>query len=190
MAASEEILGFFKKIGPWLTAASTGNIPALVTMAAQTVGGVLGKEVKPDVDSIAAAVSGATPEQLLALKQADNDFASKMQALGFQHEEEMYKTEVEDRESARDREKTVRDSTPKIISIIVLISTFVLEACFAWAVFHGKTFSSDGAIIIGRILGTLDIVVVIVLAYYLGSSAGSAEKTRLLAQAQPVSDQK
>jgi hypothetical protein len=183
MAVSDEILGFFKKIGPWVTAAATSNVPALIGMAAQIVGGVLGKEVKPEADAIAAAVSGATPDQLLALKQADNDFMAKMQTLGYQHEEEMYKTEAADRASARDREKNVRDLMPKIMATAVIAATFILEGYFAYAVFHHQSFSSDGAIIIGRILGTLDTAAGMVLAYYFGSSAGSAEKTRLMADA-------
>jgi len=179
MADLSDILGVLKKIAPWITAAATGNVPGLVTMAAQAVTGVVGKEVKPDVDSITAAIAGATPEQLQAMKQADNEFALKVQALGFQHEEEMYKTEVEDRVSARDREKALRDKTPQILAYIIIGSTVVMEGIFAYLVFTGHTFTPDGAIVIGRIMGTMDGMALTAVAYFLGSSLSSAKKDEI-----------
>ena len=85
------MLDFLKKALPWIGAAATGNVPALITMAAKTVGDIIGQDVAPEADAIASAVAGASPEQIAQMRQADNDFKLKMQALGFQHVEEMAK---------------------------------------------------------------------------------------------------
>jgi hypothetical protein len=42
--------------------------------------------------------------------------------------------------------------------------------------FLGQPKGIDG-VVLGRILGTLDSALMLVLGYYFGSSAGSAEKT-------------
>ena len=53
-----DVLGFLKKAAPWITAAATSNVPALVGMAAKTIAGITGGKVGNSVDSIAEAVSG------------------------------------------------------------------------------------------------------------------------------------
>ena len=74
---------FLKKVLPYIGAAATGGIPALIGMAAKTVGEVLGAEVGASPDAITQAVLGATPEQMLLLKKAEQDFTLQMQAMGF-----------------------------------------------------------------------------------------------------------
>ncbi len=172
-----DVLGFLKKAAPWITAAATGNVPALVSMAAKTVSDVVGGKAGTSADSIAAAVAGATPEQLQALKQADNDFALKMQALGFQHVEELEQLAAADRANAREREIQVKDKTPRILAAVVVILVFAGEG---WYFTHGAP-SNASPELIGRILGTLDSALILVLSYYFGSSAGSDRKTEILA---------
>lgn len=41
-------------------------------------------------------------------------------------------------------------------------------------------------LVVGRVLGLLDAVTMMVLSYWLGTTASSAKKTDLLAQAEPV----
>src|SRR3990170_3386595 len=81
---------------PWIGAATTGGVPALLGMAAKTIGGALGYEVKPDKGAIEEAVNGATPDELLALRQADNEFKVKMQSMGFEHEEDLAKLRLDE----------------------------------------------------------------------------------------------
>jgi len=176
-----DILGFFKKIGPWLAAASTGNVPALVTLAAQTIGGITGKDVKPNPDSIAAAVAGATPEQLAQMKQADNDFALKMQALGFENTESLEKIAAEDRASARDREKSVRDYTPEVgFYLLTMTFGFFLHWLFKYPV------PPENKAIVYSAMGSLATLVIMAATYFYGTTRGSEKKSELLAQSQPI----
>jgi nitroreductase len=180
-----DILGFLKKLTPWIAAAASGNVPALVGMAAQTISTVTGKDVKADAESISAAISGATPEQLQALKQADQDFALKMQAMGFQNEEELEKIAAEDRANARDREEKVRDYTPEVGFYILLgVFAFFLHWLFKYSV------PTDNKAIIYSAFGSLGTLVIMAATYFYGTTRQSARKDEVIAQSSPVGNGK
>lgn len=170
-----DFVGFLKKVAPWIGAAATGNVPALITMAAQAVGGVVGKEVKPTADAIAAAVAGATPDQLLQMKQIDNDFALKMQAAGFEHEDELAKMQYDDKANARAREVALKDKYVPFLATVV-IGSFIL-AVLAILRGWGKVEAAFAGTLIGYLAANANQVV----SYYFGSSAGSDRKTELMA---------
>lgn len=162
---------FLSTILPWIGAAVTGGVPALVGMAASTVGQVLGVSVGGSAKDIAAAVTGATPEQMLALRKADADFAVQMQAMGFQNEQELARVAAGDRASARDREKTLRDRTPSILAGVVTVGFF---GVLSYLISHGVPLEGGEALLV--MLGSLGTAWTGIIAYYFGSSAGSARK--------------
>lgn len=168
-------MGWLKKVVPWIGAAATGNVPALVSLAAKTVSEVVGKDVAPELDSISAAVAGATPDQLLALKQADNDFEAKMRAMGFAHVEEIAKIQVSDLANARAREVSLKDKFVPVLATVVVASFIVavLAILRGW----GKVEAAFAGTLIGYLAANANQVV----SYYFGSSAGSAAKNELLA---------
>jgi hypothetical protein len=166
------------KILPWIGAAATGNVPMLVGMAAKTVGDVLGVEVDAaQPNAVQAAIAQATPEQLVALKQADHDFMVKMQAMGFAHAEELAKIATADTQNARQREISTGDSlTPRILAGLVVVGWLVVQGFLLTNVIDPTMRE-----LIARVLGTLDAALTLVLSYYFGSSAGSKAKTQLMA---------
>ena len=86
-----------KTVAPVLGTALGGPMGGL---AARTIAGaVLGDETASE-DQIAQAVAAASPEQLLALKKADQDFQLRMKEL----EVDIVRIDQQDRGSARDRE--------------------------------------------------------------------------------------
>lgn len=173
---------FLKKALPWIGAAATGNVPALVAMAASQLSQSFGTDIAPTADAIVKAVQGATPEQLLSMKQADNDFAAKMQAMGFAHLEELQQVAENDRADARAREIKTGDSwTPRLLAALVLVGWLMVQGFLL-------THVIDAAMreLIARVLGTLDGALMLVLSYYFGSSAGSAEKNQMLSSASPA----
>jgi hypothetical protein len=167
---------FLKTVLPWIGAAATGGVPALVGMAARTVGDALNKDIKDSAEAIAAAVSGATPEQMAALKKADQEFQLKMQALGFEHEQQLEKIEAEDRASAREREKTLRDWTPTILAIGVSIGFF---STLGYMIQSGVPKEGGDALLV--MLGSLGTAWTGIIAYYFGSSRSSEYKNNLIA---------
>lgn len=168
--------GFLKTVLPWVGAAATGNIPALVSLAAQTVGNAVGKNVAPTADAISEAVAGATPDQLLALKQADNDFAAKMQAMGFAHTEDLEKIAADDRASARLREITLKDRLPSILSMGITLGFFALLGSMLKV-----PIPTESEKIIDIMVGSLGTAWVQVVSYYFGSSAAHDTMTNIVA---------
>jgi len=167
--------GFIKQVAPWIGAAATGNIPALVALAAQTVSKVTGGKVDASPDSISAAIAGASPEQLLALKQADNELAEKMQQMGFQHLEDLEKIAADDREGARQRQIAIKDHVPAMLAFTITVGFFGLLAAMLKV-----AIPQDAKEIINIMVGSLGTAWISVVSYYFGSSA--AHTAQLAAQ--------
>lgn len=148
-------------VAPAIATALGGPLAGLATSAVAKAFG-LGAEVSED--EVVAAVRGATPEQLLALKQADQQFALEMNRLGV----DLERIAAQDRDSARRREIEAHDSwTPRLLAASVMLATLALEA---WVLLHGYPPEVPGEVV-GRVLGTFDSAAVLVLSYYFGSSA-------------------
>jgi hypothetical protein len=172
MANFGAILG---KITPWITAAATSNVPALVGLAAKAIGGAVGQSVSPNLQAITEAVAGATPEQLASIKAADQNFQLQMQTLGFQTAEEMLKLDDDDRANARAREITLKDRLPAILAISVTTGFFGL----LWILAKWNIPAGNSSIMFGAV-GTLGTSWVAIIGYYFGSSAGSDAKTKII----------
>jgi hypothetical protein len=121
------------------------------------------------------------PAQIVQLRLAEQDFEKNMAELGLKTKEDLLKIDADDRANARDREVKTGDKTPKYLGWTVVLATFGLEGTM---LFHALPPNID-PVILGRILGTLDMAVALVLGYYFGSSAGSAAKNDLLYKSAP-----
>src|SRR5258707_9085 len=169
-----------KKAFPFISAAASLGGP-LGTMAASLVGNALGMQKTPanngDAISNTIALAFADPTQRAALVKAEQDFQVQMQQLGYQHAEEIEAIAEKDRDSARNREIQVRDWTPRILAFVVVVLCFGGEG---WYFMHGSPTTASPELI-GRILGTLDSALILVLSYYFGSSSGSASKDATIA---------
>ena len=168
-------MDFLKSIAPWIAAAATGNVPALIGMAANELTNVLGYEVAADGAAIEKAAGSASAEQLLAIKKADNAFAVKMQELGYSHIEKLEALAVDDRISARQREMSVKDWTPRILAAI--ITSGFLGVLF-YMISEGLPETNRDSLLM--MLGALSSGWGMMLAYYYGTSAGSAAKNEML----------
>lgn len=166
-----DILG---KAAPWLAAAAAG--PAgLAGMAIKTVAEAMGAGTD-DAGDLAAAVAGATPEQVQALKRAEMDFKARMQDLGFKQIRDLEAIAAADRASAREREIKAGDSwTPRLLAVLVVAAWVSVQ----WFLLN-NIVPGEMRELVARVLGTLDTALIMVLAYYFGSSAGSAAKNQML----------
>lgn len=175
--------GFFKKIAPWLSAGAQ-FIPGAGPVIAGTINQIAGASGHPEVtatgtlDSITDAVAALSgnADALLKIKQADQDYAKQMQLLGFQHEDDIEKMFLDDRANARNREIQIRDKVPALLAAGITIGFFGT----LWYVFgHGvKQEAHDLALTMVGVLGTAWTGVV---GYYFGSSRGSDDKTKVIA---------
>ena len=102
------------------------------------------------------------------------------------HDESMFKTEVDDRRSAREREASIAtsDAAPTLNKVItpllaigVLVSTVLL---FGGVVFGSGTIDPTRKDIAVFVLGQLAGICTMVIAYYFGSSSGSTAKNHVI----------
>jgi hypothetical protein len=167
-----------KSVAPSIGTALGGPLGGVAGLALAKVLGVPDASAGDDT-ALAAAVQGATPEQLLALKKADQDFQIQMTELGFKDQEAIAAINAEDRASARDREVKTQDKTPRILAGVVVFG-------FLWSVWYvlsGRVQGlKDPATIgmVGTLIGYISAKADTVVGYYFGSSAGSDRKTEIL----------
>ena len=102
-----------------------------------------------------AAIAGATPEQTLALRALETNYKLALAQAGYA-----------DTANARAREEAVHDSTPRLLAYLVVAMTIAGEG---FLLIHGTVVGADQAIV-GRIMGTLDSALMLVLSYFFGSS--------------------
>jgi hypothetical protein len=156
-------LGVLGKVAPMLASAIGGPLAGAATSA---IISALGLPADTTPTQAAAVVAGATPDQLLQLQKADEDFRVKMEQLRL----DTTKLAFDDVASARNRETIVKDSTPAIMGYILVLGS--LGA--AGAVLAGLV--PDTSLQAGVVLGYLFSEAKQVLSYYFGSSLGSANK--------------
>lgn len=122
---------------------------------------------------------GLTPDQLIAIKKADQEFKIKLKEMEFKIDE----LEIIDRSSARDREKVLgRIATIGVHSLGALILGGFFATVY-WILTTDKSFNSETALIVGAMVGYVSSKADFVVAYFFGSSVGSKQKTMELADA-------
>lgn len=172
-------MNFLKKLFPFISAAASLGGP-LGVMAANAVGKAIGVDkVDPSPQGIADALkqAGATADVIAKVQEAEQQFALDMQKMGFQHVEDLEKIAADDRASAREREKVVRDKTPQFGFYIITVGFFGL---LYWLMRAEPPAGSRD--VLNIMLGALGTAWIAAVTYYYGSSAGSEQKNSLLAQ--------
>lgn len=159
-------LQILRTVAPTIAMAVGGPFGPL---AATAISAVLGT-APGDSTGAEAALLTATPDQLLALKKAEDDFQIQLKTLGIAEE----KLAFDDTASARAREIAVKDNTPKILAYGVTVGFFGI---LGFLLYSGKPPGGD---VIMVMLGALGTAWTGIVAYYFGSSAGSAAKDRTI----------
>lgn len=173
-------IALLKTVAPWIGTAIAGPAGPLVTMAVGAAAEAMGLSEKT-VDAVKTAVSGATQEQLAAVKKADQDFAVRMQELGFKNVADLEAIAAADRDSARKMQMSTHSIVP------ALLTCFVVGAFTATLVLLLKfDVPATNRDIVVYMIGQLSGGFTSALAFWLGTTRDSAKKTDLLAQAAPA----
>jgi len=123
-------------------------------------------------EALSEALAAASPEQLIALKKVEQEFQVALR----QASVEEHRIDAGDRADARERQTAMDDWTPSILGALVIAGFFsVLAAMLMRALPAGM--ETEFAIM----LGALATMTAAVVNYFFGSSAGSKEKTRMIA---------
>jgi translation elongation factor EF-1beta len=143
-------------------------------LAGTAVGSVLsalGLGADTDAETLEKAIKTATPEQLLALKKADQDFQIRMKELDI----EVIGKDAEDRNSARNRQVQMHDHAPEALATLIIAGFFGS----VYAVFAGFVEGLKDPLtstLVGTLIGYVSAKADQVVSYYFGSSKGSRDK--------------
>ena len=190
-------LGFLQKALPWIGAAATGNVPALIGLAANAVSSATGKTVEPDQAAIATAVANASPEEIMKMKVADDELKVKLQSLGFAHEEEIKKLDLQEQQAFIADTSDARHSFAQAqgvfwLGISILLTFAVLMGAVLWGCYEmitgGLHIQDPGTVaviftLIGTVVGYLASNAQQVVGFFFGSSHGSQSKSDAMAGA-------
>jgi hypothetical protein len=166
----EALLNLVKTVAPSIATAVGGPLAGMATKMISEA--LLGKPDGTEAELVEAAAK-ATPEQLLALKKAEQDFAIKMRELDI----DLERISNEDRNSARNREIKTGDITPRFLAAAITAGFF---SVLGYMISYGLPPQGGEAMLV--MLGTLGTAWGAIISYYFGSSAGSREKTTAINQ--------
>jgi hypothetical protein len=155
-------------VAPGIATALGGPLAGLAVSALTNA---LGLPSGSTEDDVAATMKTATPDQLLALKKADQDFAVRMEELGI----DLEKVNAADRDSARRMQTETRSRMPAFIALMSLAGFFGILLCMIFV-----TLPSTAEAPLNIMLGVLGTLVVGISNFFYGSSSGSARKTEML----------
>ena len=165
---------WLKTLAPTVATALLGPLGGIAVSA---LGNLLGVNEATQAKITDALQAGTlTPEQITKLKELELEYRNNEQERGFKYSELAFK----DRDSARSA--NVSGGTQKMLfwlSLVLLVCTLGTEIAVLFYGYPDKT----PEIVVGRVLGLMDAVAMMVLAYWYGTSNGSAQKTALLAAA-------
>lgn len=170
-------------IAPMLATMLGGPLAGTAVTALESA---LGLAPGAGADGVTAAVSaGLTPEQIAAVRAADQTHAERLKQMDIDVEKmnrdftaAMVHEDTADRASARDREIKVGGYTVPALAWLIIGGSLALTA----AVVTGNVTKDPSlATIVGTALGSMWSEAKQVLAYYFGSSAGSQAKDATIA---------
>jgi hypothetical protein len=163
---------------PWIASALPGPFGVAAKALVTNVLG-LDKETATD-EQIAEAMAHATPEQIIALKNAENEFKARMTEMGYKQITDLERIAADDRASARSREIAVRDNTPMILAYLYAFGFFATLGAEIWISISKVSIEPIAAKSIDILLGVLVGMVLGTKEYYFGSSSGSRAKDTVI----------
>jgi hypothetical protein len=167
---------FLKTLAPMLGTAIAGPFGGV---AASFLADKLGVPEKT-VQAVTEALNGdkLNPDQVAQIKLAEIEFKKWCGDNQLKQEQLVF----DDRKSAREMQVATKAVTPAILTWIVVLLCLTFEGLMLF----GQMPKPASEIVLGRVLGTLDSALMMVLAFWFGSSHGSQSKDAMLANSSPV----
>ena len=164
-----------KSLAPLLGTAIAGPFGAIAASFIADKIGVPEKTVNAVTEALQSG--SMTPEQISSIRLAEIEFKKWMDDNQLKRDQLVF----DDRKSAREMQTATRSVTPSVLTWIVV----VLCLSFEGLMLFGQMPKPASEIVLGRVLGTLDGALMMVLAFWFGSSNGSQNKDALLANSTP-----
>jgi len=165
-------LATLKSLAPTVASAMFGPLGGAAIAA---VGDLLGvsNATKDKISEIIQA-GQLTPEQVGKIKELELEYQNNEKERGFRYAELSFK----DRDSAR--QANVAGGTQKMLFWMSIVLLAASLGCEILVLFKGYP-KEIPEIIVGRVLGLMDAVAMLVLSYWYGTTNSSAQKSELLA---------
>jgi len=164
------MMDWLKSIAPTLATALGGPLAGLAINAVSSALGI-------DPDKVQETISSGklTADQIASIQQAELALKARAQELGL----DFAKLAVDDRKSAREMQISTKSFIPPALAILVTLGFFGILVGMMM-----ETFKTSEPLML--MLGSLGTAWTGIIAYYFGSSAGSAAKSELLHQSSPT----
>lgn len=158
-------------VAPTVATAIAGPLGGAAIAA---LGGVLGIS-EPTQEKVARYLADGqlTGDQLAELRQLELKYQAEEKERGFRYAE----LEFKDRDSARAMAASTHSITPAVLTWVIVTLTLLAEG----ALLFSQVPPGADPVIVGRVLGTMDSALIMVLSFWFGTSSGSQQKTALLA---------
>lgn len=198
--AWSDALTVLERVAP--TIATVAGTP-LLGGAVAALESVFGLTPPPDAtmeqrqSTLARAVTGATPEQLLEMRKADQDYAARMAEAGFKDKEMLAQLAVTEEQVYVGDVANARAANAANMRVfwlgVAVLGTFG-AVCFgslwgAYALLTGKLPVENAAVVgmvsgfVGTVLGYCSANATQVVSFYFGSSKGSEQKSEAMSAA-------
>jgi hypothetical protein len=198
--AWSDVLNVLEAVAPTIASVVGTPIAGGAVAALETAFGLTPK-ISASLDerqnAVAQAITNATPEQLAAVRKADQDYAARMAEAGFKDKETLAQLAVQQEtayiEDTADARKSNAANERVFWLGVVILGTFggVMAASLwgAYALLTGKIPVTDAALVgmvsgfVGTIIGYVSANAQQVVSFYYGSSKGTEEHSAALASA-------
>jgi hypothetical protein len=167
----QSLAKFAPTIATAIGTAAGGPVGPVAGWAVQALEQALGIDTGSTEDQQAIALSTATPDQILALKKADQDFQVKLQQMDI----DLEKIGADDRASARSMQIANKDWIPGTLAVTVTVGFFSLLFFMAF------NQVSDNQVLVAM-TGSLGTVWITIISFYFGSSQSSHGKDVTIAK--------
>lgn len=164
-------MDWLKTIAPFLGTALGGPLGGAAASFLADKLGIEGRTIEAVTDVLNSGKMSS--DQVAALKVAEIEFQKFLK----QNNIDLEAIHAGDRDSARRREAAVRDWVPGVLAVGITVGFFGI---LGWLMGNGVPPSGGDALLV--MLGALGSGFTGVLAYYFGSSAGSASKSSDIAR--------
>ena len=195
-----DVLPVIGKLAPMIATGLGGPLAGGAVAALEACFGITSDSSKSMDDrqsTIAAAIAGATPEQLAAMQKANLDYQARMTEAGFANEQALAKLKQEETlayvsDTADARAKNAANDRVFLLGVVILLTFGVIMGAALWASYAlltGTIALHDASVVglvagfVGTIIGYVAANAQQVVSFFFGSSRGSETKTDAMASA-------
>ena len=187
MSGWTSALNVVKTLAPTIGTALGGPLVGGAISALENVFGITPQPSASTDDrqaAVAAAISGATPEQLAAMRSADQSYALAMAQAGFKNTETLASLSEQDTASARVMQVSTKSYTPSLLTALITVGFFTMLGMLMYV----NVPDANKAIVYG-FTGTLGTAWLVAVHFWFGDTQASARKTEIIAQSTPPGSQ-